>query len=72
MPPSERMLTREEVAAHNTDGDMWLIIDGDVWDVSKFGALHPGGLPPLREVAGGDATKVRPWRKAACPPSTRA
>ena len=36
---------------------MWVTIDGDVYDLSAFGELHPGGLAPLRAAAGGDATE---------------
>jgi len=52
--------TLEDVAKHNKEGDLWIAIDGDVYDLSKFGALHPGGLPPLLEstVAGKDGTEL--------------
>lgn len=32
---------------HNKEGDLWVIIDSIVYDLSKFGALHPGGLGVL-------------------------
>lgn len=32
---------------HNKQGDLWVIIDSIVYDLSKFGALHPGGLGVL-------------------------
>ena len=52
--------TPEEVAKHCWEGDLWMVIDGDVYDLSKFGSLHPGGLPPLLDptVAGKDATEL--------------
>lgn len=52
--------TLEEVAKHNKEGDLWVVIDSDVYDLSKFGALHPGGLPPLLDpaVAGQDGTEL--------------
>lgn len=52
--------TPEEVAQHAKEGDLWVIIDGKVYDLSRFGALHPGGLPPLLDptVAGRDATEL--------------
>lgn len=28
---------------HNRPGDLWIIIDSNVYDVSKFVSLHPGG-----------------------------
>lgn len=39
---------------HNKQGDLWVIIDSLVYDLSKFGAMHPGGLGVLldEEVGG--------------------
>lgn len=36
----------------------YLIIDGDVWDISKFAMLHPGGEEMIRQYAGQDCTDV--------------
>jgi Cytochrome b5-like Heme/Steroid binding domain len=36
-----RKLSSAQVAAHNKDGDCWIIIDGKVYDVSEFLATHP-------------------------------
>ncbi|KAJ9470429.1 Acyl-CoA dehydrogenase [Diplonema papillatum] len=46
------------VASHNKLGDLWVVIDGDVYDLSKFGKMHPGGEAVLKEYAGKDATEV--------------
>jgi alkylation response protein AidB-like acyl-CoA dehydrogenase/predicted heme/steroid binding protein len=48
--------TAEDVAKHNTSDDLWVSIDDNVYDLSKFTAFHPGGKFPLTEVAGQDAT----------------
>jgi cytochrome b involved in lipid metabolism len=42
-----KQITRDDVAAHNTAGDLWIIIDSIVYDLSKFGKMHPGGLGVL-------------------------
>ncbi|KZV64424.1 acyl-CoA dehydrogenase NM domain-like protein [Peniophora sp. CONT] len=52
--------SREEVAKHNKPGDLWIVVDTKVYDLSRFAAMHPGGLAVLtdEEVAGQDATEA--------------
>ncbi|PPQ99787.1 hypothetical protein CVT26_009164 [Gymnopilus dilepis] len=52
--------TWEEVTRHNKEGDLWIVIDSKVFDVSKFADLHPGGANVLyaESVAGKDATQA--------------
>jgi cytochrome b involved in lipid metabolism len=40
---SPRHFTPAEIARHSTPADLWIIIDGDVYDLSSFTAEHPGG-----------------------------
>ena len=57
-PP--QVYSLKELARHNTREDLWVAVDGNVYDFSapKAALFHPGGLPPLLEVAGTDATEM--------------
>ena len=56
-PTQERTFTVEEVAKHSTEKDCWLIIEGQVYDVTKFVPRHPGGSL-IYVKAGGDSTQL--------------
>ncbi|OHW91025.1 FMN-dependent dehydrogenase [Colletotrichum incanum] len=55
MPPT---LTSAEVSKHNRLNDLWLVIDGSVYDFSEFVREHPGGIAVILQCAGKDATDV--------------
>ena len=38
-----------EVAAHNKPTDLWIIVDEDVYDLSKFQDEHPGGKKSMSD-----------------------
>ncbi|KAH8668808.1 acyl-CoA dehydrogenase [Xylariales sp. PMI_506] len=46
-----------DVASHNKPDSLYIIVDGDVYDVTKFQDEHPGGKKILQRVAGKDASK---------------
>ncbi|KAF9057315.1 peroxisomal acyl-CoA-dehydrogenase [Panaeolus papilionaceus] len=52
--------TIEEIAQHNKEGDVWVIIDAKVYDLTRFADLHPGGANVLyaESIAGKDATQA--------------
>jgi len=50
--------TYEEVSAHNSKKDLWVVIDGKVYDISPFVDEHPGGEEVLLDVAGQDSTEA--------------
>lgn len=46
-----------QVKSHNSSKDCWIIIDGKVYNVTKYLDDHPGGAEIILELAGGDATR---------------
>jgi len=56
-PSSSGAYTIDEVATHNKKEDIWVVIDGQVLDVTKFLPDHPGGEKAILLYAGRDATE---------------
>ncbi|OBT93557.1 hypothetical protein VE01_08366 [Pseudogymnoascus verrucosus] len=52
-----KTFTTADVAAHNSPSDLFIIVDEDVYDLTKFQDDHPGGKKILTRVAGKDASK---------------
>ncbi|TDZ32221.1 NADH-cytochrome b5 reductase 1 [Colletotrichum spinosum] len=50
--------TAKEVAAHREADDCWMVIHGEVYDVTKYLHDHPGGADVLIEAGGVDATEA--------------
>jgi len=54
---AERWIDGSEVAQrHSPERGYWMIIDGDVYDLTEFVKLHPGGERIVRAYAGMDGT----------------
>eukprot|EP00123_Amoebidium_parasiticum_P008681 comp18952_c0_seq1/m.21212 comp18952_c0_seq1/g.21212 ORF comp18952_c0_seq1/g.21212 comp18952_c0_seq1/m.21212 type:complete len:439 (-) comp18952_c0_seq1:356-1672(-) len=49
-------LTRSEVARHNAEGDCFVVVKGNIYDVTDYLDMHPGGSDLLLRDAGADAT----------------
>merc|ERR1719343_1548137 len=49
--------TMEEVAKHTTKEDCWVVVSGQVLNVTKFLGEHPGGELAILTFAGKDATE---------------
>ncbi|KAI6121313.1 Flavocytochrome c [Pisolithus sp. B1] len=55
--PVSREFTASEVANHNKKDDVWVIVNGQVLDVTSFLPDHPGGEKAILLYAGRDATE---------------
>merc|ERR1719207_150035 len=49
--------TMEEVAKHTTKTDCWVVVSGQVLNVTSFLSQHPGGELAILTFAGKDATE---------------
>ena len=54
--PPLPLFSREEVGRHEKPGDCWIVIHGDVYDVTRWLDRHPGGRDVLQHYGGEDAT----------------
>ncbi len=52
---TETTYTLDDVAAHATESNCWMVLDGDVYDVTTYIPNHPGGKTLLGS-CGTDAT----------------
>lgn len=52
------MLSAQQVAAHSSRDSCWVIIAGNVYDLTDFLDDHPGGSSVILRYAGSDATEV--------------
>jgi len=52
------LITLEELHEHKKPNDLWIAIEGKVYDLSKWAISHPGGEHLLLNMAGQDASGV--------------
>ncbi|XP_055333299.1 cytochrome b5-like [Paramacrobiotus metropolitanus] len=57
MTDTLRTVSWSEVEAHKSKDSTWLVINGKVYDVTKFLEEHPGGEEVLLENSGKDGTE---------------
>jgi L-lactate dehydrogenase (cytochrome) len=57
LPNMAKTFTYDEVKQHNTTDSTWVVLYGNVWDVTKFLPEHPGGSKIILQLAGTDATE---------------
>jgi cytochrome b involved in lipid metabolism len=52
---ARRLISEAELAKHNTENDLWVAIEGKVYDLTAY-KTHPGGFQVLVDVGGRDGT----------------
>jgi cytochrome b involved in lipid metabolism len=53
---STRVYSKSTVAKHNRASDCWTIVDGNVYNLTRFVAKHPGGRTRIIRMCGRDAS----------------
>jgi len=53
----QNVFTQEEIAQHNSKDSLWMIIKGNVYDITEYVRSHPGGERALLKFAGKDGTE---------------
>ena len=52
-----KIITKEELAKHNSEFDCWTAVEGKVYNVTPIIKMHPGGKKILR-AQGIDGTEI--------------
>ncbi|GAB2234303.1 hypothetical protein Droror1_Dr00003550 [Drosera rotundifolia] len=55
---TKKYISTNELKTHNKKGDIWISIQGKIYDISMWVDSHPGGEHPLLILAGQDVTDV--------------
>ena len=55
-PDPNTPYTAAQVATHDSEDDLWVVIDGKVYDLTEYVHEHPGGSEAIAKNAGKDAT----------------
>ncbi len=50
--------TASDIASHTSTSDCWVSLDGNVYDLSAYLTVHPGGVSAIANQCGHDATSA--------------
>nr|ACU23235.1 unknown [Glycine max] len=54
----KRLISMDEVRKHQTEGQMWTVLKGRVYNISPYMKFHPGGVNMLMKAVGKDCTSL--------------
>jgi cytochrome b involved in lipid metabolism len=54
----KKLYTTQTVAMHNTKSSCWTIVNGNVYDITKYITQHPGGESRIMSVCGTNGTSA--------------
>ncbi|XP_077209788.1 cytochrome b5 domain-containing protein RLF-like [Tasmannia lanceolata] len=55
---NKRIISMDEVKQHRTEGSIWTVLKGRVYNISSYMKFHPGGVDMLMKAAGKDCTSL--------------
>ncbi|KAK4285483.1 hypothetical protein QN277_002175 [Acacia crassicarpa] len=55
---NRRLISLDEVRRHQTEGQMWTVLKGRVYNISPYMKFHPGGVDMLMKAVGKDCTSL--------------
>ncbi|KAF5737946.1 cytochrome b5 domain-containing protein RLF-like [Tripterygium wilfordii] len=55
---NKRLISMNEVRQHQTEGSMWTVLKGRVYNLSPYMKFHPGGVDTLMKGVGKDCTSL--------------
>ena len=53
----KRKIYANELSNHTSEDDLWIVVNGNVYDLTNFYRKHPGGPDQILELAGKDGTE---------------
>jgi fatty acid desaturase 2 (delta-6 desaturase) len=53
----------DEIRKHDKKDDLWVVVESNVYNLTRFRRIHPGGDKLLDHYAGQDATVSSPEKK---------
>ncbi|XP_028776309.1 cytochrome b5 domain-containing protein RLF isoform X1 [Neltuma alba] len=55
---NRRLISMDEVRQHQTEGQMWTVLKGRVYNIFPYMKFHPGGVDMLMKAVGKDCTSL--------------